>query len=78
MLTPMQDDDTMQHTGRRIGGSRPALGHGSGNTDTVVLSAKGLMQARHGAHANVTYHSNSSGRILAMPISKDAQAFCCQ
>lgn len=62
----MQEDDTMQHTGRRIGGSRPVLGHGTGNTETLVLHPKGLMKAPHasGAAANLTYHSNSSGKLL--------------
>lgn len=53
----------MQHTGRRIGGSRPVLGHYTGNTDTLVLNPKGDVQARHvnGSNANMTFHSNSSG-----------------
>ena len=64
----MQEEDTMQHTGRRIGAGRPVLGQYTGNTETLVLNPQGAMQTRHahGASANMTFHSNSSGEWLGL------------
>lgn len=65
----MQEDDTLQQTGtgRRIGGGRPAIGQNPGHTDTLVLNPKAGLQMRHliatnASLANVTFHSNSSGK----------------